>query len=136
MTDNKTCIRKWNGKTLPDWGCCVSPEFHSFQLDFIKAMKKIAKTIGAEIINHSYGHYDVSGFFKKGSNYVYFSYSNGLGYGGRTHIILKGGHEWDCGCCAPLLIRSAKNEKDYTGGPNNFRPFIQCEELIEKLLNK
>ena len=136
MTNVTSFVRKWNGRTLPDWGSTVSPEFHSFQVAFINAMRKIAKTIGAEIVNHSYGHYDVSGFFKKGDKYVYFSYSNGCGYGGRTHIILKGGHEWDCGCCAPLLIRTAEHEKDYHGGTNNFRPFTQCEELIEKLLNE
>ena len=133
MVNITSFLRKWNGKTLQDDGSRVSKEFHSFQVAFFNAMRKIAKGLGAEVVKPSYGHYDMSGFIKRGGKYVYFNYDNSIGYGGRTHIILKG--EYNYGCHAPFLIRTAANDTDYSGGHNNFCPFSQCEELIEKLLN-
>lgn len=125
-------IKKYNGKTLRDDGCYLSSEFKGFQTAFINAMKKIAASLGGEVVNTSKGHYDVSGFIKRGDKYVYFDYSNGCGFGGRTHIILKGNN----GCYhQPLLIRAARHEKDYTGFTNNFASFDRCETLIERLLN-
>ena len=56
MTDVKAFIRKWNGRTLEDDGFCVSKEFHSFQVAFFNAMRKIAKSLGGEVVNPSYGH--------------------------------------------------------------------------------
>jgi hypothetical protein len=138
MTDIKAFIRKWQGRTLQDDGCHVSKEFHSFQVAFINAMRKIARNNNAEIVNPSYGHYDMGGFFKKDNKYVYFSYSNGVGYGGRTYCSLKyDKHSYgNYGCCQPLLIRTAKHDRDYTGGTNNFCPFSECEEMIIKLLSE
>ena len=124
-------IKKWHGRTLEDAGAYVSKEYKSFQTAFINAMKKIAADLGGEVVNQSKGHYDVSGFIKVGDSYVYFNYDTSLCPGGRSHIILK-----DTSNCwiEPLLIRTAKNEKDYTGGTNNFAPFIDCQKYIERLL--
>lgn len=127
-------IRKWSGRTLQDDGCVVSKEYHSFQIAFINAMRKIAKSFGGEVVNPSYGHYDVSGFIKKGDKYVYFSYDNTCGFGGRTYISLK--DQWDSrGCSSPLLIREAESEKDYCGDVPHFTSFEKCQEVIENLLN-
>lgn len=127
MADIKSFIRKWNGRTLDDAGSHVSKEFHSFQVAFMNAMRKIAESLGGEVINPSYGHYDMSGFIKRGDRYVYFSYDNGCGVGGRTHVVLKGD--------GPLLLRTAAHGRDYRGGTNNYEPFETCEEVISKLLN-
>ena len=131
MTDLKPFIRKWNERTLQDDGSRVSKEFHSFQVSFFNIMRKIARNLGGELVNNSYGHYDMSGFIKRGDRYVYFSYSNGVGKGGRSHVVLKNNYHW----IAPMLCRTAANEKDYRGGTNNDCYFENCEELIEKLLN-
>lgn len=138
MTDVNAFIRKWHGRTLQDDGCYVSKEFHSFQVAFFNAMRKIAKNNGADIVNTSYGHYDMGGFFKKGDKYVYFIYSNGCGFGGRTYCSLKyDKHSYgNYGCTQPLMIRTAKHERDYKGGANHFCPFSECEELILKLINE
>jgi hypothetical protein len=127
MVDVSSFIRKWHGRRLQDDGCYVSKEFHSFQVSFFNAMKKIAKGIGAEVINPSYGHYDMSGFIKRGDKYVYFDYS-ALD---RTYVQLKDNSSWH----QPLLIRTAKHEKDFTGGANNYASFERCEILIDRLLN-
>ena len=141
MTDIKSFIKKWNGRTLEDWGSHVSKEFQLFQVAFMNAMRTLAKSINAEVVSTSYGHYDMSCFIRRkyddgSEKYVYVSYSNGCGYGGRTHVILKGGREWDNSCCAPLLIREAEHEKDYRGKVNHFEPFESCAGLIDKLLSK
>ena len=131
MVDVKSFIRKWHGRTLEDWGSVVSPEYHSFQVAFFNAMRKIAKGIGAEVINPSYGHYDMSGFIKRGDKYVYFSYSH---CGNRTQVLLKDNSLYS-GCSCPLLIRTAANEKDFSGGCNHYAAFEVCENMIESLLN-
>lgn len=134
MTNVDAFVRKWHGRTLQDDGCYVSKEYHSFQIAFVNAMRKIARNNGAEIVNASYGHYDVSGFFKKGSRYVYFSYCNSCGYGGRTYCQLK--NDGNYGFLQPLLVREARHDRDYTGGVNKFTPFTECEEIIVDMLNK
>lgn len=130
MADVKAFIRKWNGRTLEDDGCYLSKEFHSFQVAFFNAMRKIAKSLDGEVVNPLYGHYDMSGFVKRGDKYVYFSYSNGCGRGGRNHVVLKDNGDW----LSPMFCRTAKNEKDYLGGSNNNCNFENCEEVIERLL--
>ena len=95
-------------------------------------MGKIANSIGGKLIHRSYGHYEMSGFIKKNDKYVYFSYDNSFGFGGRTHCLLKNNGYSNT---IPLLIRTAKNEFDYTGGDNNYRHFKDCVWLIERLLN-
>ena len=137
MTDVKAFIKKWHGRTLQDDGAWVSKEFKSFQTAFGNAMKKIADSLGGEVVNYSKGHYDMSGFIKRGDKFVYFSYDNSIGNGGRSHVNLKFCDGWFCdGWHSPLLIRTAKHERDYTGGRNNYESFEHCEELIDKLLNE
>ena len=131
MADVKAFIRKWNGRTLEDDGSYVSKEFHSFQVAFFNAMRKIAKSLEGEVVNPSYGHYDMSGFIKRGDKYVYFNYSNGCGRGGRTHVVLKDNGNW----FQPMYCRTAKHERDYRGGYNNNCYFEDCESVIERLLN-
>ena len=125
-------IRKWNGRTLQDDGSSVSKEFHSFQVAFINAMRKIATALGGEVVGQSYGHYDMSGFIRRGDKYVYFSYSNGCCRGGRTFVNLK---EQCDSWISPLLIRTAADSKDFRGGCNHFASFEKCQGLIDELLS-
>lgn len=131
MADVKAFIKKWNGRTLQDDGSRVSKEYHSFQVAFFNAMRKIAASLGGELVNHSYGHYDMSGFIKRGDKCVYFAYSNSLGRGGRSCVNLKNDGNW----ISSMYCRTAANEKDYHGGRNNDCYFENCEDVIERLLN-
>ncbi len=131
MADISSFIKKWDGRTLQDDGCVVSREYKSFQTAFGNAMKKIAQSLGAEVVNYDKGHYDMSGFIKRGDRYVYFSYDSSLS-GSRSKVILRGK---GFGCCAPLLLRTAANAKDFHGGTNNYESVKDCEKLIDKLLN-
>ena len=131
MTDISKFIKKWHNRVLEDCGSYVSKEFHSFQLAFINQLRKIAKNNGAEVVNPCYGHYDISCFIKKNGKFVYLHYDNTLN-SGRNVVCLMG---FVSGCHAPMLIRTVKGEKDYSGGENNFCQFENCEELINNLLN-
>ena len=131
--DIKAFIRKWNGRTLQDDGCYVSKEYHSFQVAFFNAMRKIAKSLGGELVNQSYGHYDMSGFIKRGDRYVYFSYGNCCN---RTHVELKARSIYDYGALCPMYCRTAANEKDYRGGSNEWTSVETCEERFDTLLNR
>lgn len=132
MTNITSFIKKWNNRRLEDWGSSVSKEYHSFQVAFINQLRKIAQNNGAEVINPSYGHYDMSCFIKKNDNYVYVNYSNALDRMGRTHVVLK--HTTNNSFLPPMLVRTAQNERDYRGGINHFCNFENCEGLINKLL--
>jgi hypothetical protein len=131
MTDVKAFIRKWNGRTLEDDGCYVSKEFHSFQVSFFNAMRKIAASLGGEVVNPCYGHYDMCGFVKRGDKYVFFNYDNSCGRGGRSHVALRNDGNW----LTPMYCRTAKHDKDWTGGSNNNCYFEDCESVIERLLD-
>lgn len=132
MADLKSFIRKWHGRTLEDDGSRVSKEYHSFQVSFFNAMRKIAKELGGEVVNANYGHYDMSGFIKRGNKCVYFNYSNACGRGGRNCVNLRNdGTDW----IQPMYCRTAENERDFRGGSNNHCYLEDCESVIERLLN-
>lgn len=132
MADLKSFIKKWDGRTLEDDGAYVSKEFHSFQVAFFNAMRKIAASLDGEVIKPCYGHYDMSGFIKRGDKYVYFNYSN---CGNRTHVVLKDNSMNSYGALCPMFVRTAANEKDFRGGYNNWTSMETCESVIERLLD-
>lgn len=121
-----TFIKKWNNRLLQDDGSYVSKEYNTFQNAFKREMNNIAENIGATLVSFSKGHYDVSGFIERNGKYVYFSYDSSL-CGDRATPKLKDGYAMFC--------RTAKNEKDYRGGYNNFTSFENCESVIDRLLN-
>lgn len=78
-------------------------EFTTFARNFKKAFAKEIATVGAELTDFGVGHFYVYGFFKKGSQLYYFSISDVRhGFGTR------------------LLYRTAKHNKDWTGGSNMY----------------
>lgn len=83
-----------------------TPEFASFSRKFKNALKKELASIGAEITSYNSGHFYVSGFFRKESRCYYFSLSDvrGAEYA-REHR---------------MLYRTARDEKDFTGGGNQY----------------
>lgn len=95
-----------------------TPEFKSFANDFIKDLKSLAT--GYEFVNVSKGHFYVSGFLKKADKYVYFSISD----------VRFFRNEW----YKNILIRTAKNDKDYTGGVNNSTDLENFKKRVDSLL--
>jgi|SRR3972149_3605715 len=95
--------------------CYKTPEFLSFSRKFKNAIKKELSTIGSELTAYNTGHFYVSGFFrtKKDNQCFYFSLSD-----------VRSGRS------QPMLYRTAKDEKDYTGGGNEY------VELKEGMFNR
>ena len=118
--------KKYNGKTLADDLYVVSREYNNFQNAFNRMAKDIAASINAEVVKTLKSHYDGSMFFKRGDKYVYVHYGNSTD---RTHINFD-----NSGWNGFLYCRTAKNDRDYTGGPNNFVPLKELADKIDKLL--
>jgi len=88
-------------------GGANSEQFHTFFDDFKKSFTYQLKKLKATEIEFSKGHFYLSGFFKVGEQHYYFSLSDvrhGFGF-----------NHWGK---PELLMRTAKHNKDYTGGGN------------------
>lgn len=81
----------------------TTPEFATYARTFRNELKNRLKEIGAEFISFNRGHFYVSGFFKKDGQMYYFSQSDVRWFAGDS-----------------ILVRTAKHEKDFSGGSNNF----------------
>jgi hypothetical protein len=79
-----------------------TPQFAAFYTKFVKAVKLELKKINATEIKLSKGHFFISGFFKVGEQCFYISLSD-----------VRDNE-------ANLLIRTAKDYKDYSGGANHY----------------
>jgi len=99
-----------------------TPEFSSFARKFKSAIKKELATIEAELTAYSVGHFYVSGFFRvrsmQGDSCYYFSLSD-----------VRGGEYVSD---HKMLYRTAKDEKDYTGGGNQY--IIIGEGMAKKMV--
>lgn len=80
-------------------GSYNSPAFLSFARTFKSEFKKELESIGASLHKFNTGHFYISGFFTKGDKFFYFSWHNGDNN---------------------LMYRTAKNDKDFTGGANQW----------------
>jgi hypothetical protein len=91
---------------------------------FVKAFKKELKTLmGPEYnIQLSSGHFYVSGFIEQNGKYVYFS----------TSDVRSFRNEW----YNHLLVRTAKHDKDYTGGDNNYTTLPNVQKSVERLMSR
>lgn len=117
-------IKKYDNKNLEDWGTVVSSEFKRFQSAMGNNLKEIAESIGAKVSWYSKGHYDQSAMFERDGKFAYFSYSN---YRGRNIVNLH--DSYVCFC------RTARHEKDYTGGTNVNCSYGEVKDILKKLLS-
>jgi hypothetical protein len=87
---------------VEDWGGQTSKSFKSFALKFKNSLAKELAKKNCHITAFSTGHYYVSGFFRNQYNKCfYFSISD------VRHFNF-----------GQMLYRTARDEKDYTGGSN------------------
>lgn len=126
MLDN--FCTKWHLTGIEDAGACVSEEFNKFAKELKTVLRSDAKSLGFNLADFSKGHYFVSGFFEKDGKYVYFSYDVPRS---ETPMDLTAKSAFD-----GVLYRTAKNCKDYTGGPNRFTSMTTLLENVETLLSK
>lgn len=107
-----------------DWsfssGGTTGQDFKRFARLFKNYLKKALSSKGLQVTNYSSGHYILSGFVTNSQQYVYFSVSDVRHFPGAWHN--------------NILVRTAKHEKDYTGGSNNFCSLQNLTKTICELL--
>lgn len=118
--------KKYQGVAIEDDLAYVSKEFKQFASYFKRRLKMNLEDRGMNLVEFHVGHYDFGGFAEKDGKYVYFSY-NCPRYG--TPINFE-----KTDCMEGFLYRTAKSEKDYTGGRNHFTNLLQLVPEIERLI--
>ena len=102
-------------KGIEDTGCYTSEDFKKFSREFKSMINEELKSVGGVEYKQNVGHYYISGFFKVDEQPYYISIS-------------------DVRHCYPqninLLIRTAKDYKDFHGGNNHYINFMQLEGNI------
>ena len=93
---------------------CRTPQYLEFHRVFKKEIKDLLKPYCKNIEISSPNHFDFSGFFELNNNEIYYISLSDLR------------HSKD-----KILIRIAKDFKDYSGGSNNFIPFN--EDFVKNL---
>lgn len=86
-------------------GSYTGEDYKQFQNKYINYLRALCRQNGWELVNVGRNHYEFSAFFKnKENHYIYFSISD----------VRFWPNEW----YNRVLYRTAKHEKDYTGGHN------------------
>lgn len=87
-------------------GPYTGKDYLSFQTKYINYLKTVCKSNNWELVNIGRNHYCFSCFIRNSKQqHVYLSISD----------VRHFSRDW-----YELLIRTAKSEKDYTGGSNNY----------------
>ena len=104
-------------KGIEDTGCYASEDFKKFSREFKSMVLEQLKQINGVEYKQNTGHYYISGFFKVDEQPYYISISD-VRYSYPQNV--------------NLLIRTAKDYKDYTGGSNHYINFMDMEDNIFK----
>jgi len=99
-------------------GPTTGQDFTVFFRLFISYVKKNLPD-GASLVNVSKGHYGLSGFVQRGDKFVYFSISD----------VRHFPEDWH----KNILVRTAKSEKDYTGGSNGYTTLERFSDAMNRL---
>ena len=121
MTHTEKFIRKWDNSTIEDMCGVCSPSYKAYHKALMAEIGKIASDINGNLVKRNCGHYFSTCFIKHNGKYVYISYESLK----RTRVCLTSG--------ASFLIRSAKDENDYTGGSNNYCSLSGISNYVEEL---
>lgn len=114
-------LKKW---TDVEFGGSVinTEEFKKFSRNFKSVIKEQTED-DFNIVNFNVGHFYISGFLKSKTNeekVVYFSISD----------VRYFQNDW----IHRILIRTAKHEKDYTGGFNNYTNLLSFGRKVRDLV--
>ena len=103
-------------------GVYTGDDYKTFQNKYINYLRSICKENGWQLINIGRNHYCFSAFITDNKNhYIYLSI-----------VDVRFNRYW----YNRVLIRTAKSEKDYTGGSNNYYSLPVLQFAIYHLLKK
>ena len=122
-------FRKWDKKPMEDWGTAMSADAKSYVRAFKNYLKR--EFPDAEIIGFKPNHYDTSGFIKMNNLCVYVSHYMDRRPDGTVMVDFS-----DSSFRNHVLYRSARDEKDYTGGHNNWTSINKMADDIRALFEK
>jgi len=122
--------KRMSGDSIENWidfefesSSGLTQEFAQFARDFKKYIKRFANDtdIKYQLINFDRGHFHCSGFIKNRitQKFAYFSISD----------VRYFPNEW----FDHILVRTAKNETDYTGGSNTYCRLDQLNKSVDQL---
>lgn len=95
-------------------------DYLQFESDFKQLLKGFAKDIDAQLITFNSGHYSFSAFIERKGKFAYIAISD----------VRHFKNDWR----DAILVRTAKSEKDFSGGHNTFSPLTNLEASIDKTL--
>lgn len=104
-------------------GSYTGEDYKSFQRKYINYLRTLCKESGWELLNPCKGHYEFSVFIRnQAGNHLYISISD----------VRFWNNEW----YNRILIRTAKNEKDYRGGSNHYASLPNLTQTAEWLFGR
>ena len=116
---NLNCgIASWLGNSFES-SSCLTEEFDSFYKQYRKELK--AKLKGFELVNISRGHFYISGFVKNTT-------TNKLAYFSTSDVRYSPDNWYN-----NILVRTAKHDRDYTGGRNDNATWNNLLEKMKEL---
>ena len=113
--------RKWHGRRLGDDGIAVSRSYRGYQTAWVNLLKEMCSRMGARLCWAVKGHYDETAMVERGGKYVYI-HSVGNVFDRSTPNLKT------------TLIRTARHERDYTGGSNDFVAWAYLANAVDRLL--
>ena len=101
-------------------GAITGEDYKTFERKYISYLKGICKQNNWDFIKANKNHYCFSAFLKVKGRYIYLSISD----------VRYFENEW----YKNILIRTAQNDRDYTGGSNHYTNLESLETNILKLI--
>ena len=104
-------------------GCYTGEDYKTFQNKYINYLRTFCRNNDWELVNVGRNHYEFSCFIKNAENrYVYFSISDV--------------RFWKNNWYNNILIRTAKHDKDYHGGNNNYTSLPNLQNSVGILFSR
>lgn len=103
-------------------GGYTGEDYKKFERLYINYLKSLLKENGWELVKVNKNHYEFSAFFLCNNKYIYFSISDV--------------RFWNNNWYNKILLRTAKNDTDYTGGQNLYTSLPNLKHFLLNLLNK
>ena len=100
-------------------GCYTGEDYKEFERKYINYLKTICKENGWRFVNALKNHYEFSAFLEVNYHFIYFSICD----------VRYFKNEW----YNNILIRTAKSDKDYTGGSNYYTDLPNLRDNIIKI---
>ena len=114
-----TSLNSYKVTGIEDWGGVISDDFKQFANLYRSMLKRMCKKNNWELVNFNKGHYYCSWFIKNGEKFIYMSFSD----------VRHFAREW----YKIILYRTAKSERDYTGGSNNYTDLENMERDLQRM---